>query len=222
MADRKGTGILVVMADVPAELEEEFNRWYNEEHLAELTSLPGVLNAARYEAISGSPKHLAVYEMESPDVYSGDTFQHYLANPGEWSRRMSPRVIGQNYVHNVYQVIYPEQVPASMSASDMAPVLQYGRMDIPEQYEEEFNAWYSTVYVPNYCEVPGVIQARRLKAVRGAPAYGVMYEFEHEKVSQTPEWEKARDANPWSLRIRPKMEHVNGSPGVYRKTFQLG
>ena len=66
MADRKGTGILVVMADVPAELEEEFNRWYNEEHLAELTSLPGVLNAARYEAISGSPKHLAVYEMESP------------------------------------------------------------------------------------------------------------------------------------------------------------
>ena len=49
-----------------------------------------------------------------------------------------------------------------------------------------------------------------------------MYEFEHEKVSQTPEWEKARDANPWSLRIRPKMEHVNGSPGVYRKTFQLG
>ena len=222
MADRKGTGILVVMADVPAEMEEEFNRWYNEEHIGELTSLPGVLNAARYEAISGSPKHLAVYEMESPDVYSSEAFQHYLANPGEWSRRMSPRVIGQNYVHNVYQVIYPEQVLASMAGSDMAPILQYGRMGIPEQYEEEFNAWYSTVYVPNYCAVPGVIQARRLSAVRGAPAYGVMYEFENEKVPQTPEWEKARDANPWSLRIRPKMEHANGSPGVYRKTFQLG
>ena len=76
--------------------------------------------------------------------------------------------------------------------------------------------------MPNYCEVPGVIQARRLQAVRGAPAYGVMYEFENEKVPQTPEWEKARDANVWSLRIRPKMQHANGSPGVYRKTFQLG
>ena len=73
-----------------------------------------MLNAARYEAISGSPKHFACYELESPEVYSSETFQHYLANPGEWSKRMSPRVIGQNYVHNVYEVIYPEEVPASM------------------------------------------------------------------------------------------------------------
>ena len=41
MADRKGTGILVVMADVPAELEEEFNRWYNEEHIEELDVAAG-------------------------------------------------------------------------------------------------------------------------------------------------------------------------------------
>ena len=222
MADKKGAGMLVVMADVPAEMEEEFNRWYNEEHIAELLALPGVLNAARYEAISGSPKHLACYELESTDSYYSDAFQHYLANPGPWSQRMSPRNIATNYVHNVYQTIYPESVPASMAQSGMAPIVQYGRMDIPDQYEEEFNDWYNAVYVPNYCQVPGVIQARRLKAVRGAPAYGVMYEFEHEKVPQTPEWEKARDANPWSLRIRPKMQHTTGSPGVYRRTFQLG
>ena len=35
MAKKKGTGLLMVWADVPADKEDEFNRWYNEEHLAE-------------------------------------------------------------------------------------------------------------------------------------------------------------------------------------------
>ena len=32
MADRKGRGLYMVWADVPADKEVEFNRWYNEEH----------------------------------------------------------------------------------------------------------------------------------------------------------------------------------------------
>jgi hypothetical protein len=31
----KGAGLLMVWADVPADKEPEFNRWYNEEHLKE-------------------------------------------------------------------------------------------------------------------------------------------------------------------------------------------
>ena len=56
MADKKGTGLLMVMTDVPAEKEEEFNRWYNEEHLGDLMSRPGVMSAARYTAVRGGPK----------------------------------------------------------------------------------------------------------------------------------------------------------------------
>src|SRR5262249_31147496 len=35
MSVKKGTGLLMVWVDVPADREEDFNRWYNEEHLAE-------------------------------------------------------------------------------------------------------------------------------------------------------------------------------------------
>ena len=49
-------------------LEEEFNKWYNEEHIFERLSVPGVLSAARYESVVSGPKHLAVYELESIDV----------------------------------------------------------------------------------------------------------------------------------------------------------
>ncbi len=30
-ASKKGAGLLMVWADVPADKEDEFNRWYNEE-----------------------------------------------------------------------------------------------------------------------------------------------------------------------------------------------
>ena len=30
----------------------------------------------------------------------------------------------------------------------MPPYLQMGRMDVPDALEEEFNAWYDTVYIP--------------------------------------------------------------------------
>ena len=56
MPNKKGTGLLMVWVDVPQELEDEFNRWYNEEHIPELTAIPGVLNAARYEAVRSGPK----------------------------------------------------------------------------------------------------------------------------------------------------------------------
>ena len=59
MANKKGTGLFMVWVDVPADNLAEFNGYYNEEHLAELLAVPGVLNAARYEAVSSGPKHLA-------------------------------------------------------------------------------------------------------------------------------------------------------------------
>ena len=72
MANKKGTGLMMVWVDVPEDKEEEFNHWYNEEHLAELLSVPGVLSAARYEAVKSGPKHLAVYELESSKVIEAD------------------------------------------------------------------------------------------------------------------------------------------------------
>ena len=45
MAAKKGNGLLMVYCDVAAEHEEEFNHWYNEEHIPERLAIPGVLNA---------------------------------------------------------------------------------------------------------------------------------------------------------------------------------
>jgi hypothetical protein len=66
---RKGQGILLVYTDlIEPKYEEEFNAWYNTEHLPELLAIPGVLDAARYVAKKGVPKYLAAYELASVDV----------------------------------------------------------------------------------------------------------------------------------------------------------
>jgi hypothetical protein len=222
MATRKGSGLLMVWAEVPADKEPEFNRWYNEEHVAERLAVPGFLNAARYEAVKGGPKHLAVYELDSPAVLDSPAYQQVLANPTPWTKRCSPDVIGTTFIRNVYSLIHPRALGPAAAASDMAPALQLGRMDVPAEVDAEFNEWYNTIYVPNYEKVPGVIRGRRFRAAVGTPQYLTFYEFEHPTVSESAAWMAQRDAVPASARMRAHMRHAPGSPGVYVKTFQAG
>src|SRR5437879_1108454 len=150
MAITKGTALLMVWSEVPAEQEAEFNRWYNEEHLAERLSVPGFLSAARYEAVKGGPKHLAYYELASVDVLESDAYKRVQAHPTEWTKRCSPNVIATTFIRNVYTLLHPTGVTPDVAESDMAPALQIGRMDVPPDIDAEFNTWYNTIYVPNY------------------------------------------------------------------------
>ena len=93
MTKRKGSGLLMVWADVPPDKEKEFNRWYNEEHLAERLAVPGFLAAARFEAVKGGPKHLAVYELENVAVLESAAYKQVQAQPTEWTKRAGPATV---------------------------------------------------------------------------------------------------------------------------------
>ena len=221
MSAKKGTGLLMVWCEVPADKEADFNRWYNEEHLAERLAVPGFLSAARYEAVKGGPKHLAVYEVENAAVLESAAYKKVQANPTPWTKRCSPDVIGTTFIRNIYTMIHPKALSPVVASAGMAPALQLGRMDVPPDVDAEFNEWYNGTYVPNYEKVPGVIRGRRYRALVGSPTYLTYYEFEHPKVSESAAWNAQRDAVPLSARMREHMRHAPGSPGVYVKTFQL-
>jgi hypothetical protein len=220
MPAKKGTGLLMVWCDVPAEREDEFNRWYNEEHIADILAIPGVLNGARYEAVKGGPKHLACYELDSPAAVLGDGFTKRIKS--KWSETMGPTIVGENFFNPLYEMIHPDSVSSDMADSGMAPALQIGRMNIPVERTEEWNQWYNSTFVPNFEKVPGVIRGRRFKTVRGEdPLYSVVYEFEDGNVSQTPEWEAQLDIDPSNADMRALITHGPGSPSIFRKTFEL-
>ena len=222
MSNKKGTALLMVWAEVPADVEADFNAWYNEEHLAERLAVPGVLSAARYESDSpGAPKHLAMYELENIGVLSSPEYLAARDNPTEWTKRCSPEVLGTTYIRNTYEQIFPDDLTEDTAQSGMAPALQIGRMTVPPELDAEWNDWYNAVYVPNYMKVPGCIRGRRYRAVVGEPAYLTVYEFEHPEVSQTDEWNRQRAIDPRNERWQDTMQHAVGSPGVWVKTFEL-
>src|SRR3989442_1299504 len=87
--------------------------------------------------------------------------------------------------------------------------------DVPADQEGELNRR------TNHEKVRGVIRGRRYRAVDGTPTYLTFYEFEHPKVSESPEWNAQRNAVPASETMRKHMRHAQGSPGVYVKTYEL-
>ena len=120
-------------------------------------------------------------------------------------------------MRNAYRQIFPVHSNPIEQSAPLAPVLQMGRIDVSNAVEEEFNAWYNTVYIPGYLAVPGCLAARRYVAVEGQPKYLTLYEFEHAQVPESEAWTRARDSNPWTRRVRPYLRHDEGSPGVYRR-----
>lgn len=66
-------GLLMVMTNVKDEAQDaDFNDWYDNVHLSDVLSTPGVKQATRYELVGrvkeGRGKYLALYEVEADDL----------------------------------------------------------------------------------------------------------------------------------------------------------
>lgn len=86
-------GFLLVTMQPPPAFEEEFNAWYDGEHIPERLAVPGILTGRRFVNSGGHPKYLAMYDLESHAVMSSPG---YLAvgfeNASPWTRRVTSRV----------------------------------------------------------------------------------------------------------------------------------
>jgi hypothetical protein len=82
-------GLLLTLTEPPAAMEEEFNAWYDEEHLAERLAIPGFRSAQRWVADCkpGEGKYLATYELDSPSVLESPAYLARFNHQSPWSRR---------------------------------------------------------------------------------------------------------------------------------------
>ena len=83
-------GVLLALNDVVQAAEEEFNRWYQQQHVPERLGIPGFETARRYRAVDGKPAYMAVYECESIGVLASKTYLERLANPTDWTKKVMP------------------------------------------------------------------------------------------------------------------------------------
>src|SRR6202008_2265626 len=82
-----GKGMLLTSMDIEPAHEEEFNRWYDREHLEERVAIEGFLEARRYVAHAGSPKNLFLYSTKTIEVLDSPAYRARLANPTEGSKK---------------------------------------------------------------------------------------------------------------------------------------
>ncbi len=78
------------------------------------------------------------------------------------------------------------------------PGLLMVQMEVPEEFEEELNAWYWEEHVPERLACPGFLSARRFKLedTNGdIPKWLALYELDDLSALQTPEYKAVTGAN---------------------------
>jgi hypothetical protein len=86
-----GKGMLLTSMDIDADDDEDFNRWYDREHLEERVAIEGFIEARRYVAHSGRPKYLCLYSTETIEVLDSPAYRARLANATDWSKKSMAR-----------------------------------------------------------------------------------------------------------------------------------
>jgi hypothetical protein len=104
----RGGYLYIVQMDVPAELEDEFNRIYDTEHNPQFLKVPGIRNCWRYRLVqatnSNTPRYTAIFEVDSPEVI--DSPQARAAREvGEWKTKIAPYVT--NRLSQLVQLVGP-------------------------------------------------------------------------------------------------------------------
>jgi hypothetical protein len=77
-------GLLLTLTEPPPAMVEEFNAWYDTEHLAERLAIPGFRSARRW--VRGRT-YLATYELDSPEVLQSKHYLERFRSQTPWSRR---------------------------------------------------------------------------------------------------------------------------------------
>ena len=89
--------IYTVQMNIPCELESEFNRLYDAEHLPSLSSVPGCHKVTRYRLEKSEDpkmqKYLTIYEIDSPAIVESEAWRK-AREYGQWMTRIRPHMTG--------------------------------------------------------------------------------------------------------------------------------
>jgi len=190
-------GLLVAGFHYPNIAEDEFDDWYDTEHIPERLSVKGFLNAERWVAADGAKTALATYDLESLDVLKQES---YVSKKGDgrspWSKRIGRKT-------DLFSRLTAEQLsPGREAAPKNAGGLLMVATNIASDVDKDFNAWYDEEHLPALRKVPGALSARRFRTDEGAPQYVALYHLKGPEVAASEAWKKAVET-PWTARIRP-------------------
>jgi hypothetical protein len=190
-------GTLIAAMNMARAAEDEFNDWYDTEHLPERQRVPGFLVCQRWIGADDRTVSVATYDLENVSVLKSPA---YLAIGGEnlspWSKRVTAKV------ERLMRFEGDQIVPGDELAPEKAGGLLLIAMNIAPALEAEFNEWYDKEHIPALRAVPGVLCARRFRGTSGNRKYVALYHLATPDVQDSAEWKQARESE-WTDRLKP-------------------
>ena len=193
-------GALIAAMDFSNVAADEFNDWYDNEHIPERQRVPGFLTLQRWIGADNPKQSVATYDLESLSVLQGPGYRAIGGeNLSPWSKRVTGKV--ERLLRYEGEQILPGDATAPANAGGLLVV---GMTPAPA-VETAFNAWYDTEHVPALARVPGVLCARRFRTSGGNPKYLALYHLASPGVVDSPEWKQASESTPMPQNVRDQI-----------------
>lgn len=203
-------GILFSQMAPPPEWREEFERWYDEEHIPVRMAVPGFSHAIRYQTDS-DPWHLACYFLNDMDALKSPEYKAVKTKPSERTAEMLDNVTG--FTRYICDEISDTSAPEEDNPVDTNHALFVVAFNVPEAEAEEFNDWYETEHIPLLMEVPGWRRVRRYKVRPGfeGPEWThlALHEIDNQEVLANPKRDAARNT-PWRDKLAARSWFSSG------------
>jgi hypothetical protein len=204
--------LLVAIGNVPAEIEADWNNWYDTSHIPKRLARQGFVAARRFVSLWGEYRYLTLYELDGIAALTGEAYvmlrQAEAALPEKSFEALTPQL--ENFQRGVYEQIFAQPEDYRPPATQFLFAVGH---DVPAQRDEEFNAWYNTEHLPAMMNrVPGFVAARRFKnaanllppksgKTSSSPEYMTIYDLASEDVLQSATFLKETNS-PWSAWVR--------------------
>lgn len=157
-------GLLLVLADPPPEFEEEFNAWYDTEHLPERRALPGFRTALRFTSLGDGPRYAALYDLSSPAALeTPDYLACSGANFSPWTRRTMARA-------------HPMRLTGEL-AGEGRPTGPLARLLIMTVEGEHDPGAVAEALGASFADHPGHLQSRVFRGLEAEPRLVTLSEF---------------------------------------------
>jgi hypothetical protein len=158
-------GLLGGGFDASRAAQDEFDDWYDTEHIPERLRIPGFINAVRWVGTDNPRISLALYDLERLDVLAKPEYRAVSPqNFSPWSRRILLGKCARLCRFNCVQT-----VPGERTAPQEGSGLFVFAVNTQAAIDESFAAWFEREHLPGAAAVPGVLCARAFRTPAEAP-----------------------------------------------------
>ena len=150
--------ILFVSNDIPIEVEEEFNHWYEEEHIPERMAIDGFKSARRYRGLHSKHSYLAMYECDGVEILENPAYLDRLVHPTERTQKIMP------YFKNMVRSVCHTTWHVESSETDQAMFLVFHQPNC--EYAPAARLWIKTV-IRDYLHTISTVGVSLWEAAQG-------------------------------------------------------